>query len=111
MSGWNGHLMRAVREALTRLSEMLDLIDGAREEILELARFACAQCGGAAHQALAELADFPLAPFEDAEELETARESISMPGGAAAHRRWRNAQESRQDPRLPCRYASRKRLA
>jgi ATP-dependent exoDNAse (exonuclease V) beta subunit len=67
---------RAVREVLTRLSEMLDAAPEAREEILALARFACAQCAGAAHRALAELADFPTSPFEDAEELESAREAF-----------------------------------
>lgn len=67
---------RAVRETLTRLGELLDAVPGVREEILELARFACAQCGGSTHQALAELADFPLAPFEGAEELETTREAF-----------------------------------
>ncbi len=67
---------RAVREVLTNLSKMLDIVPGAREEILELARFACEQCGGVAHQELAELADFPMAPFEGADELETAREAF-----------------------------------
>jgi ATP-dependent exoDNAse (exonuclease V) beta subunit len=67
---------RAVREVLTRLCEILDEVPGASDEILALARFACAQCGGAAHRALAELVDFPVAPFDDAEELETAREAF-----------------------------------
>jgi len=67
---------RGVREALTQLSELLFRVPGACDEILALARFACQQCGGAAHQALAELGDFPRAPYSSTEELETAREAF-----------------------------------
>ncbi len=45
------------------LSGLLDQVRGAREEALELARFACEQSGGKLHQELAELAEFPSAPF------------------------------------------------
>ncbi len=64
-----------VSDALTELNRLLDRVPGAREEALELARFACAQSAGDLHQELAELAGFPAPPFEDAEELETARQA------------------------------------
>jgi ATP-dependent helicase/nuclease subunit A len=64
---------RAVRAALAQLSELLHLAPGAREEIHALARFACAQTGGALHSELAELAGFPGPPFD---EVETLSESL-----------------------------------
>jgi ATP-dependent exoDNAse (exonuclease V) beta subunit len=63
---------RAVHEALTQLSQLLDQAPGAREEALTLARFACEQSGGL-HRDLAELTDFPIAPFNP-ETLEEARQ-------------------------------------
>ncbi len=63
----------AVRAHLTLLSQLLDHLPHARQEALALARFACKQSDGALHGELAELADFPLAPFADAEALEEAR--------------------------------------
>jgi ATP-dependent exoDNAse (exonuclease V) beta subunit len=66
---------KAVREALTRLDWLFNQAPQAREELLSLARFACEQTGGLAHQALAELAEFPAAPFADGEALEAAREA------------------------------------
>jgi len=85
--------VRAVRETLTRLSELLFSVPGACDEILTLARFACQQCGGTAHQALAELGDFPMAPFESTEDLETALEAFQclatllLTGGGAMRRK------------------------
>jgi ATP-dependent exoDNAse (exonuclease V) beta subunit len=63
----------AVRAALIRLSELLDQARGARGEALELARFACQQSGGHLHQELAELAEFPAAPFTGSTDFEEAR--------------------------------------
>jgi len=63
----------AVQEALASVSQMLDQVPGAREEVLALARFACEQSGNALHCELAELAEFPAAPFADIEALEEAR--------------------------------------
>ena len=59
------------------LSALLDGVPHARTEALELARFACQQTSGALHRELAELAEFPAAPFEDAEQLEEAREACA----------------------------------
>jgi ATP-dependent exoDNAse (exonuclease V) beta subunit len=64
-----------VREALVTLNRLLDEIPGAREEALELARFACEQTGGQFHRELAELAEFPSAPFASSDVLEEAREA------------------------------------
>jgi ATP-dependent exoDNAse (exonuclease V) beta subunit len=63
----------AVIAALIRLSELLDQVPGARGEALELARFACEQSGGQLHQELAELAEFPSAPFTGSMDFEEAR--------------------------------------
>ena len=54
----------AVAAALERLHTLLQEADGACEEILELARFACEQTGGGLHGELAQLAEFPQPPFE-----------------------------------------------
>ncbi len=64
---------RAVEQALGTLSELLESAPGAIEEVLELARFACDQSGGAMHRELAELAEFPAAPSSSPEQLEQAR--------------------------------------
>ena len=66
---------RAVRAALTQLNQLLDLAPNAREEILALARFACAQTSGALHRELAELAEFPCPPFDEVETLDEARKA------------------------------------
>jgi len=66
---------KAVQEALTRLDGLFSQAPQACEELLNLARFACEQTGGAMHQSLAELAEFPAAPFTDGEALEAAREA------------------------------------
>jgi ATP-dependent exoDNAse (exonuclease V) beta subunit len=65
----------AVRSALAGLSELLDRVPHAREEAQALARFACTQGAAALHQELAELAEFPAAPFGGDEELEEARQA------------------------------------
>ena len=65
----------AVREALTGLDRLFGEIPGAREEALELARFACAQSGGEQHRELAEMAEFPAGPFSSSDALEEARQA------------------------------------
>jgi ATP-dependent exoDNAse (exonuclease V) beta subunit len=65
----------AVQQALAKLEQYLGQIPRAREEALELARFACSQSGGLLHRQLAELAEFPSAPFLSVEALEEAREA------------------------------------
>jgi ATP-dependent helicase/nuclease subunit A len=63
----------AVRNGLKAVGDLLDQVDGARDEALALARFACSQCNGLLHRDLAELAEFPQGPFADAESLEESR--------------------------------------
>jgi ATP-dependent exoDNAse (exonuclease V) beta subunit len=65
----------AVRAALVELSDLLDQVPGAREEALELARFAYTQTGGQLHQELAELVEFPAAPFTTNADFEEARQA------------------------------------
>ncbi|MGP8252639.1 MAG: UvrD-helicase domain-containing protein [Terracidiphilus sp.] len=67
---------RAVREALTRLSEILDAVPDAREEILKLARFACEEPGEISPWGLAECVEIPAAPFDD--DLDVAREAYAL---------------------------------
>ena len=67
---------QAVHQALTRLSFLLDQVPRAREEALELARFACAQPGGEIHRPLAEMAEFADTPFQTREELEGAHQTL-----------------------------------
>ncbi len=66
---------QVVQDALTALDGMLDQSPGAREEILSLARFACAQPNGEQHRELAELAEFPTSPFADNNDLIAARDA------------------------------------
>ncbi len=66
---------RAVRAHIVGLSALLDQAPHARDEALELARFACAQSRGALHRELAELAEFPAGPFDGAELLDEARQA------------------------------------
>jgi ATP-dependent exoDNAse (exonuclease V) beta subunit len=68
----------AVREALTQIDGMLDLVPGARKEALELARFACMQPGGEQHLGLAELAEFPSGPFTVCDDLASAHEAYLL---------------------------------
>lgn len=63
----------SVREGIALLERLLDQVPGAREEAHVLARFACEQSDGKLHAELAELADFPAAPFLTSDELEEAR--------------------------------------
>ena len=71
----------ACTEALNKLSELLDQVPGARDEALALARFGCEQSAGALHQELAQLAEFPVAPFQSAESLEDARQACLVLAG------------------------------
>jgi len=66
---------QAVRGALVAVSRLLDQAPAAREQALELARFACQQSGGQLHRDLAELADFPVAPFSATTDFEDARQA------------------------------------
>jgi ATP-dependent exoDNAse (exonuclease V) beta subunit len=65
----------AVRDALDTLSGLLDQVSGAREEALELARFACEESGGQLHQELAELTEFPSAPLTGSTNVEEVRQA------------------------------------
>jgi len=65
----------AVRDGLARLDGLLDQVPGCREEALALARFGCEQTGGQLHRKLAELAEFPGAPFLSSDALEEGRET------------------------------------
>ncbi|MGA2851123.1 MAG: UvrD-helicase domain-containing protein [Terracidiphilus sp.] len=71
----------AVRDGLTLVSQLLDQVPGAREESLELARFACTQPGGERHRELAELADFPIPPFPTHDHLEEAHQALKCLAG------------------------------
>ncbi len=81
-------LVQAVRESLVSVDLLFDQAPGAREEALFLARFACEHSDGMLHQELAELAEFPRAPFSTIEALEEARaawrcvEALLLTGGA-----------------------------
>jgi ATP-dependent helicase/nuclease subunit A len=66
----------AVLIALTHVSRLIDQVPGAREEALNLARFACSQTGGEQHRALAELVEFPDAPFLTSEALEETHQAL-----------------------------------
>ncbi|HXR40449.1 MAG TPA: UvrD-helicase domain-containing protein [Terracidiphilus sp.] len=65
----------AVRHALTQVSLLLDQVPGAREEALDLARFACEEPGDKSPWGLAECTEIPSAPF--AEGLDGAREAFA----------------------------------
>jgi ATP-dependent exoDNAse (exonuclease V) beta subunit len=65
----------AVLETLAKLDQDFSQVPQAREEVLELARFACSQSGGELHRELAELANFPSGPFTGSDALEEAREA------------------------------------
>ena len=66
----------AVRNALTQISQLLDQVPCARDEALELARFACTQTNGQLHRELAEVADFPGPPFPTPDALEEAQQAL-----------------------------------
>jgi ATP-dependent helicase/nuclease subunit A len=63
----------AVRAGLTQVSLLLDMVPGARQEAQALARFACTQTGGELRRELAEIAEFPSAPFLTIAALEEAQ--------------------------------------
>jgi ATP-dependent helicase/nuclease subunit A len=65
--------VNALRKGIAGVNRLLDQVAGGRQEALELARFACGKSGGTLHRELAELADFPVAPFVTPDELEDAR--------------------------------------
>jgi ATP-dependent helicase/nuclease subunit A len=65
----------AVRASLVALDELLNHVPGAREEALALSRFACDQSGNTLHLDLAELAEFPCAPYPSTDALEEARQA------------------------------------
>ena len=65
----------AARDHITLLSNLLQQIPHATDELLGLARFACQQPNGEAYQPLAELADFPSAPFDSLEAIEAAHQA------------------------------------
>jgi len=67
----------AVRSALAQVSLLLDQVPGVREEALQLARFACSQPGGEQFRELAELVDFPSAPFLNPETVEEAHQAFA----------------------------------
>ncbi len=70
---------RAVHDALNELSRLLDQLPQAREESLELARFACEEPGEKSPWELAECVEIPSAPF--AEGVESARNVFSALSG------------------------------
>jgi ATP-dependent exoDNAse (exonuclease V) beta subunit len=65
----------AICATLQRLGRLLDGVPGVREEVLVLARFACAQTDGERHRELAELGEFPAAPLSASEDVEGARQA------------------------------------
>lgn len=67
-------LARAAAASLQRLAQLLTAQPGACAEILDLARFACAQSGNNLYRELAEIAEMPAHPFVSAEEIEDARQ-------------------------------------
>jgi ATP-dependent exoDNAse (exonuclease V) beta subunit len=64
----------AIHVALNQLSGLLEQVNGAREEALELARFACEEPGENSPWELAECAESPSIPFSDG--IETTREFV-----------------------------------
>jgi len=67
----------AVTAALDESSQLLDQAPNARNEALALARFACEQSGGQLYQELAELVEFPVAPFTVIEESRQAHANLA----------------------------------
>ncbi|HUH61836.1 MAG TPA: UvrD-helicase domain-containing protein, partial [Terracidiphilus sp.] len=67
----------AVRGAFATIVHLLDQVSGAREEALELARFACVQSNGRLHRDLAEMAEFPRGPHASDADLDEARQSYA----------------------------------
>ncbi|HWE85543.1 MAG TPA: UvrD-helicase domain-containing protein [Terracidiphilus sp.] len=67
-------LARAVASGLNQLAGILATIPDACDEILDLARFACAQTGNKQHRELAEIAELPLGPFVASDDVEDTRQ-------------------------------------
>ncbi len=63
---------REVRKSLEKISALLDLVPDARDRAHELMRFASQHEGGERYRDLAEIAEFPCAPFFDDSDLESA---------------------------------------
>ncbi len=63
----------AVREAVTKLDQFFCQIPQDIEEVMQLARYACAKSGNALHRELAEIAEFPTGPFTSIEAFEEAQ--------------------------------------
>ena len=63
---------RAARKNLEDLSALLDQVPHARQELLDLARFACSNLDNDRFRDLAELAEFPKVPFADGDAVEEA---------------------------------------
>ncbi len=63
----------AVSQAIGEINRLLDQVPGARNEAMELARFACEQSDGALHRDLAKLPEFPTGPWESKEALDDGR--------------------------------------
>ncbi|MGH9639808.1 MAG: UvrD-helicase domain-containing protein, partial [Bryobacteraceae bacterium] len=69
----------AARASLNRLSQLLDQVPNAREELLELARFACEEPGVNLPWQLAECVEIPAGPFADA--VESAKDVFTSAAG------------------------------
>jgi ATP-dependent exoDNAse (exonuclease V) beta subunit len=65
----------AVNGSLTEAEHLLNQVPGAREEALTLARFACQHADSPFLRDLAELAEFPSAPFLSGNDTEEARQA------------------------------------
>ncbi len=70
-------MVQATMDALSRLNQLLDQAPGARQEALELARFACAETAGKLYQELAEMPEFPSSPFASSDALEEAHRAFA----------------------------------
>lgn len=68
--------VRVVQSAFAGLNPLFDHLPGARDEAMQLVRFASEQSGGTLHCALAELAEMPTGPFTTALALEDARQAM-----------------------------------
>ncbi len=66
----------SLQPGLTRISEILDQIPGVREEVLELARYACEEPGPNSPRRLAELTDIPTGPFASIDAFDDAHNAF-----------------------------------
>jgi ATP-dependent helicase/nuclease subunit A len=67
----------AISESLTALDEFMNLVPGAREEALVLARYACQHVESAFLRELAEMAEFPAPPWLSTEDVDEAHRAYS----------------------------------